>query len=135
MKYSNFVLLSSLSPAFADVAKMQEAIDWFVSNSTSSNGPTARNVQEVSFLLVSDWLDQIDQYGCWCYFGGSYTEGKSKPVSQMDAYCKSLQDGYQCAIMDAGDNCQPSKVAYNLNAMFYYVPEDNQIDECTKANT
>jgi len=61
-------------------------------------------------------MDQVNQYGCWCYFQNDYGAGRGKPVDEIDMLCKRLHDGYQCAIMDSANlvtgECIPWEVSY-----------------------
>ena len=64
--------------------------------------------------LTGNILDNyFVEYGCWCYYGdehGSF-KGRGEPVDQWDTFCKELNQGYECAYMDAqarGDTaCEP----------------------------
>lgn len=68
-------------------------------------------------------IEGIDGYACWCYFQDDHGKGRGKPVNEMDARCKVLQDGYTCIMMDADDEgndndshddgCVPWDVEYN----------------------
>jgi len=55
-------------------------------------------------------LNNIKSYGCWCHFSDDQAmrQGRGVPVDDLDAQCKVLWEGYQCAEMDALDqglNC------------------------------
>lgn len=61
-------------------------------------------------------VEQLDEFGCWCYFYDNVGRGKGSPLDEVDAFCKSLADGYECAIRDsedANEDCVPWDVAYN----------------------
>lgn len=79
--------------------------------SASATGPRA------IVDMMGDSFENIDGYGCWCYFHDDHGKGKSQPVNQMDAFCKLLHEGYDCAMMDSelegGDFCVPWEVNYN----------------------
>lgn len=66
--------------------------------------------------MMGDSFENIDGYGCWCYFYDDHGKGKSQPVNQMDGFCKLLSEGYDCAMMDSqdegGDLCVPWEVDY-----------------------
>merc|ERR1711981_842591 len=60
-------------------------------------------------------VERLDEYGCWCYFYDNVGRGKGTPVDEIDGFCKTLADGYQCAIIDGegeGQSCVPWEVAY-----------------------
>merc|ERR1711881_529856 len=64
-------------------------------------------------------MDVINGYGCWRYFNDDHGKGKSKPVNEIDAYCKTLHEGYECAILDGieeGSSCEPWNSAYTTGA-------------------
>jgi len=60
-------------------------------------------------------IDQLNEYGCWCYFDEDHGRGKGNPVDAIDEMCKVLADGYECAMRDAedeGTTCIPWEVDY-----------------------
>lgn len=57
-------------------------------------------------------IQDIVNSGCWCYFDDDHHKARGKPVNVVDAYCKILHHGYQCAVMDAGPDCVPWAVQY-----------------------
>ena len=115
---------------------MQEAIDWIVSNQIAQNltnaVPTGRDLSQMN--QFSTWLEDANRYGCWCYFGDVYNQGKSHPVSELDGYCKQLHDGYECATMDHS-GCEPWSVDYNLNNGFFLQSDEMQVQACNAANS
>merc|ERR1712226_312951 len=70
-------------------------------------GPMTRQFQGAAGNLLA----QYNNYGCWCYFQQHYRAGKSKPVNELDALCKRLLQGYECASVD-DENCAAWEVAY-----------------------
>lgn len=40
-------------------------------------------------------------------------EGKGKPLSQLDEFCKELHEGYQCALMDSNAIAEQEQRAYD----------------------
>merc|ERR1712110_1289011 len=65
--------------------------------------------------LPSSTMSTINRYGCWCYFEDDHGKGKSQPVNEVDAFCKTLHQGYDCAMIDAeeaGSSCTPWEVNY-----------------------
>jgi len=64
---------------------------------------------------IADSIPLLDEYGCWCYFYDNVGRGKGNPVDEVDAMCKTLQEGYECAIRDSedeGEDCTPWSVPY-----------------------
>lgn len=112
------------SPVFAGFLQMQRGLEML-----SENAGIPRAVTE----LMGSTLDQINNYGCWCYFESKHGHGKSKPVNDVDALCKILHEGYDCAMVDAeanGDSCVPWEVDYNTGTANL----DNLVETCTVKN-
>jgi hypothetical protein len=64
---------------------------------------------------IGKTISQMNEYGCWCYFGDDHGRGKGQPQDAIDEMCKVLHDGYECAMRDAedeGTTCVPWEVAY-----------------------
>ena len=65
---------------------------------------------------IANAVNSLDEYGCWCYFYDNVGRGKGTPVDEIDGFCKTLADGYQCAIIDGeseGNSCVPWEVSYS----------------------
>merc|ERR1712168_1604572 len=64
---------------------------------------------------IANQIPNLDEYGCWCYFYDNVGRGKGNPVDEVDAMCKTLGEGYECAMRDSedeGSDCTPWEVAY-----------------------
>jgi hypothetical protein len=99
------VLATLLPLAFADFNQIKNDVVSMVANS-SMRGFTGQIGQQV---------DKLNEYGCWCYFYNDHGRGKGQPVDESDGFCKTLHEGYECAIRDAedrGDACTPWEVTY-----------------------
>ena len=97
--------LSAVSSVFAGVAQMEQQLE-VLFNSTENRALSA---------MMGPTLQNINQYGCWCYFEEDHGKGKSQPVNEVDAFCKTLHQGYDCAMIDAdeaGKSCTPWEVSY-----------------------
>ena len=83
--------------------------------STSSGGQQARGRSSAQTSYVSSIhtsIQQISNYGCWCYFQENHGQGKGTPVDDVDQYCQYLHHGYECAMIDAeleGETCTDSQ--------------------------
>ena len=135
MKFT-LLLLFLTKTVLADTTRMQAAINW-ISSERNSNNSTLRDLSNMN--QFSTWLEDANQYGCWCYFNdvrGTSEKGfgKSKPVSELDGYCKQLHNGYECATMDFSD-CEPRTAEYELNNAFFLEAEDVQVLACAAANS
>jgi len=82
MTYSSF---TEMENSFAEIMK----------NKTASFD-RAFPVNQFALSLVAE------NYGCWCHSLKEHTgKGKSKPLDSLDALCKNLSEGYDCASIDA----------------------------------
>lgn len=64
-------------------------------------------------------IENLNEYGCWCFFDNDHGRGKGQAVDAIDETCKTLHDGYECAMRDAeeeGETCIPWEVSYNSAA-------------------
>ena len=64
---------------------------------------------------LEDLVSNHGGYGCWCYFYDDVGRGKGTPVDEIDSFCKTLNEGYECAIRDSEDeglSCIPWEVDY-----------------------
>lgn len=85
-------------------------------------GITNPNAEVMRSLSVSTSLRAIENYGCWCYFQDDHGKGRGQPANEVDGFCKTLHDGYECAILDGNDEqespeCVPWKIDYNATAL------------------
>ena len=91
-------LISALIfPACTYATFVQMAADYLKLQQLEEN----RSVKEIIGLQA---FDDIDGYGCWCYFEDEHGLGRSQPKDQIDAHCRTIHDGYTCAIMDNQDD-------------------------------
>merc|ERR1712079_465815 len=64
---------------------------------------------------IGNTINGMNEYGCWCYFYDDHGRGKGTPVDAIDEMCKTLHEGYECAMRDAedeGSTCVPWEVDY-----------------------
>jgi hypothetical protein len=99
-------------------------------------GDSPLDSKAIVSMIGADAFDNIDGYGCWCYFDDEHGKGKSHPVNEIDAFCKALHEGYECAIIDADNEgdleaCIPWEVFYVPGA----IGETDQIvSDCESRN-
>lgn len=65
---------------------------------------------------IATTINQLNEYGCWCYLNDDHGRGKANPVDAIDEVCKVLHEGYECAMRDAedeGTTCVPWEVDYS----------------------
>ena len=85
--------------------------------------------------FIIDFLEPVNNYGCWCYFGDAYVNGRGPMHDSVDEECKKLANGYKCALYDGysrGNPCYAhniSYVPYNFFSGTIRLEED-----CTSSN-
>ena len=65
----------------ANLSSMEAQLQRLFENSTEYRG--------LNFVTV----EELNGFGCWCYFENDHGRGKSQPVSAVDGACKILHDG------------------------------------------
>jgi len=86
--------------------------------------------------LTEQSMGLLANYGCWCYFETNHGKGRGRPVDQIDAFCQSLHQGYECIIIDndqTGTPCDPTTEPYVAVAGFN-LSEQDVIDQCEANN-
>merc|ERR1712066_14687 len=100
------LLLAAIPFARADFSIMASNYDAMAQNASKQLRSGNRNVAPIPSF------NQFQNYGCWCYFTGDGAlqgslhnrRGAGRPVDDMDSYCRDLQWGYDCLLMDADAN-------------------------------
>jgi len=119
------IIPSLIVTASASFTEMENLFSKIISNAT---GPIDRAFADNQFSLS---LASASSYGCWCHNLEVHTgKGKSKPLDALDALCKRLSEGYDCASMDAEDEGETCN-AWEEN----YTNEDGDAIECSRLQT
>lgn len=67
--------------------------------------------------LPASTLANLQSFACWCHFEDQHGKGRGRPLNEIDALCKVLHDGYECAMLDNDDaafgECIPWEEQYN----------------------
>jgi len=115
MKLLQFAALAGVSLASLAQMKsdMRQLLDRYVRGLMESGEAANRNLPEI----LGASLDNINEYGCWCYFMDDHGRGHAKPVDGIDRFCRKLHMGYDCAMMDVidatgNDTCIPWEAQY-----------------------
>lgn len=91
--------------------------------------------RDFSGELIAPSLEEINHYGCWCYFGeDEYLQSKGPVQDEFDEACKILNNGYKCATIDGlerGTACDASKIDY---IKYDYFSGGELHEECTTLN-
>lgn len=122
MKIVGFAIAASAGSAYASIASM---------TNTASLSTDGRVFQGE----LADAINSLNEYGCWCYFDNDHGRGKGIPSDDIDAFCKILHEGYECAMRDADDegtSCVPWEVEYEAAVGGSEVTE---LEACTLANS
>jgi len=64
-------------------------------------------------LSLGATFDELNQYGCWCYFEQDHGMGHGQTLDDFDSLCKVLANGYDCIKLDVGASCIPWEINYN----------------------
>lgn len=118
----------------ASMATMEQHLSKLYNDTLRSQGISDRNVAS----MMGPSIAVIDGYGCWCYFDPeNFSKGKGKPVSEVDAFCKTLMEGYECCRIDAemegdAEECLGWEVDYATGAQGSI---DTIIADCNIRNT
>lgn len=98
------------------------------------------NQSSTDRTLPQHQMNLISSYGCWCFFENAHGPGKGKPVDEIDGFCRTLHDNYQCAIMDGeaqSTDCTPWAIGYNSAFGGGIPPEmtmEGIVAECNRQN-
>ena len=128
---SLITLLSKFSPIQAN---LQQILKSFTDKIGNSSPVEPRQLSAAT-------IQNLNEYGCWCYFDQDHGRGKGHPVNEIDAICKTLHDGYECAMMDWEEErphlvaqnklCVPWEVRYNSATD---LGGTSLVDACTQNN-
>jgi len=91
-------------------------------------------------MIGEEGFDNINGYGCWCYFAESFGKGKSHPVDETDAFCKALHEGYECVMIDNDEESTDDDSEQCTPWETFYVPAaigetEDIVDQCTERNS
>ena len=59
---------------------------------------------------IYSYFEQINGYGCWCFFGDESMRGNGDAQDDIDGICRQLVQGYHCISKDwleSGTICSP----------------------------
>lgn len=78
---------------------------------------TEKKLRSFGSSWAQEIIQNINGYGCWCYFQDNHGKGNGPAQNEVDNQCKILHEGYSCILMDAeeegDDDCVPWDVSYN----------------------
>jgi len=124
------LLFSLLCPnVLGGYSIMRQRLARMVSNSSNSNGPSARFSD---FQIDNFFSDIHNGWGCWCYFDENSGRGRGQALNEGDALCKTMQHGYECIQLENAD-CTPWAADYT--EVSFFVAEEAIMSTCEAANT
>lgn len=81
---------------------------------------------------VSYMLNNLQEYGCWCFFDEKHGRGRGSPVDAFDTHCMKYHHAVSCAKREIA-SCDPYDTTYSVTAK-----QDgggNIIYDCETGNT
>lgn len=113
--------------------QVTQNIDGAVLEATGLDFDTFKNLG----ITTGPAIQNIVNYGCWCYFEENHGMGRGSPVDAVDAHCKTLHLAYECAMKDYHDetgltDCVPWHVDYNAGVGSQGL--DEIVHTCRKVN-
>lgn len=86
---------------------------------------------------ISQQLDYLQGYGCWCHFDAEHGIGHGNTVDAYDEACKKLHEGVTCAKKEVktseGRQCLPAQTMYMIDAQIS--TEGRLVYNCEKFNS
>ena len=143
--YSSLAAIAvTVSAQESETLKAPQRFNKIVENSNTEEAKSAKDHvklgdelgRAIVQMIGEEGFERINGYGCWCYFDDLHGKGKSQPVNEVDSFCKSLHEGYDCAIIDADNEgdieaCVPWEVPYTAASIG---DSDAIVDECNARN-
>lgn len=119
-----------LTDGLLDAVFKQTAPDGSVINRNIFNDSMTDN------LLID--MNEILTYGCWCNFGDNWRKGRSKPVNNVDGFCKDLMNCYKCVQKDHDSEglsgiCDATEEDYNGPSLIR-VQQVGTLQACSEEN-
>jgi len=99
MCFGLFVFFSQATNANLD--RMKQSFQNLQEHSRNSSDFGPNRLRSLSSYLGTQILEELQEYGCWCYFNELHGRGKSHPIDFIDTICRELAEGYDCAILDS----------------------------------
>lgn len=58
-------------------------------------------------------LNNLQEYGCWCFFDNQHGQGRGQPVDVFDNHCMRYHHAVSCAKLEI-DSCDPYSTSYGI---------------------
>lgn len=180
MVYRIGFIFMSILKINASILQIQQDLEYLLNNITqfpvSDHNPSDEEIENMKKLfndpenvqpgiliqgsglrmIEKSNVQAIDQYGCWCYFQSDHGLGKGTVMNEIDGYCKTLHEGYSCAMIDGEINyeivnqsgstqvseqsCIPWEIEYKSglgigNGFLTSITQQQLTDECNSRNS
>lgn len=119
-------IILSVQAKFEDIISGVTALEKASKNITGVEGRAFQGI-------IKTFLEEINNYGCWCNFGDEYVNGRGAPQDFIDNECKNLVQGYRCIVIDAlerGEECEPA-TSTTYTAFQFFGSQNELVQECT----
>jgi len=134
-------MVESAAPVAIPEGIIDPTIANFLNMLSSAERSTESSGHAVERALTNADMGLLSDYGCWCYFEANHGAGRGHPIDELDSFCKTLHDGYECIMFDsdqAGAPCIPWEVSYNSafgSGFPSGISEDELSINCDASNT
>lgn len=101
MKLLSFALMAG--PAMANLAKIRSVVKQLQKaayDATLAANPAAAD-RGFTENFAEQFLEDIINYGCWCYLDANYTQAHGPVQDGLDMHCKNLVRAYRCIVIDS----------------------------------
>lgn len=123
LKFTNFILSTTLfQTSYTSytgmtekwaILKRQHVTSLMIEIGGAGTTATDSQKNEVSSVLNSN-LDQLDNYGCWCYFDEDISLGRGKSVDHSDTACKKMANRMKC-VMKVHTECSGERLPWAID--------------------
>jgi len=79
-------------------------------NGTDTGNPHSQQGRNVGVTLI---MQNLQEYGCWCFFDGKHGQGRGQPVDDFDSHCMKYHHAVSCAKLEIG-YCDPYNTSYQI---------------------
>lgn len=85
-------------------------------NSGTDNNRSQPGLRSGGFIPgVGYFLNNLQEYGCWCFFDEKHGQGRGNPVDVFDSHCMKYHHAVACAKREI-ESCDPYDTSYSITA-------------------
>ena len=82
-------------------------------NGTDTNGSLLPGQAGRNSGPVNLWMQNLQEYGCWCFFDEKHGQGRGQPVDDFDSHCMKYHHAVSCAKLEI-ESCDPYVTTYQI---------------------